>query len=240
MAHLTLSLLGPFQALLDGEPISGFTSNKVRALLAYLAVEATRPHARRVLAALLWPDQPDSAALSALRHALSDLRGALGDRGASVPLLLIGRDTLRFNAEAGCQLDVTAFQQKLSAISDQRSAIGRQRSAATRKAPTMGELQSAVALYRGPFLEGFSLADSSPFEGWALLKREELSQQVLVALGTLAAAHEARGEYEEAIACARRQLELEPWLEEAHRQLMRALALSARRSAALAQYAACQ
>ena len=40
MAHLSLSLLGPFQATLGKEPIAGFESNKVRALLAYLAVEA--------------------------------------------------------------------------------------------------------------------------------------------------------------------------------------------------------
>ena len=40
MARLSLFLLGPFQATLDGEPVSGFLSNKVRALLAYPAVEA--------------------------------------------------------------------------------------------------------------------------------------------------------------------------------------------------------
>jgi predicted ATPase len=39
---------------------------------------------------------------------------------------------------------------------------------------------------------------------------------------------------------ATRQLELDPWREEAHRQLMRALALSGQRSAALAQYEACR
>jgi len=37
-----------------------------------------------------------------------------------------------------------------------------------------------------------------------------------------------------------RQLELDPWREEAHRQLMRALALSGQRSAALAQYGTCR
>ncbi len=203
------------------------------ALLAYLAVEAARPHARRTLAALLWPDQPDSVALSALRHAISDLRGALGDRGAPTPLLLIARDTLQFNPAGDYRLDVAVFRQELSAISRRRSADGY-------KAPTIEGLRSAVALYQGPFLEGFSLPDSSPFEEWALLKREELAQQALAALGALAAAYEAHGEYEEATACARRQLELEPWLEEAHCQLMRALALSDQRSAALAQYAACR
>ena len=52
MAQLSLSLLGSFQATLDGKPITGFKSNRVRALLAYLAVEADRQHRREVLARL--------------------------------------------------------------------------------------------------------------------------------------------------------------------------------------------
>jgi hypothetical protein len=61
MSTLTVSLLGAFQATLDGRPITGFESNKVRALLAYLAVEADRLHSRDELIGLLWPDQPDTA-----------------------------------------------------------------------------------------------------------------------------------------------------------------------------------
>ena len=73
MAHLSLSCLGPFHVMLDGQPVTGFKSNKVRGLLAYLAVESERPHHREVLAGLLWPDWPDSEALSNLRYALSNL-----------------------------------------------------------------------------------------------------------------------------------------------------------------------
>ena len=52
MAHLALSLLGPFQATLADQPVTGFESDKVRALLSFLAVEAKRPHRRDSLAAL--------------------------------------------------------------------------------------------------------------------------------------------------------------------------------------------
>ena len=80
MAHLALALLGPFQAMLDGQPAEGMGSAWRRALLAYLAVERGREHPREELAALLWPERPDQEALSALRYVLSNLRSTLGDR----------------------------------------------------------------------------------------------------------------------------------------------------------------
>ena len=227
MARLSVSLLGPFQVTLDGQPVTDFKSNKVRALLAYLAVEAERPHRREVLAGLLWPDWPDRDALSNLRYALSDLRRAIGDRAraggrdADPPFLLITRATLQFNAASDFFLDVTAFRH-LTGLKDPSA------------------LEEAIALYRGSFLEGFSLGDSPAFEEWALFARERLARQMSSALHQLAAGYEQRGEYEPAQSFARQQIELEPWDETAHQQLMRALSLNGQRSAALAQYEACR
>jgi predicted ATPase len=96
-----------------------------------------------------------------------------------------------------------------------------------------------VDLYRGNFLEGFSLSDSPAFEEWVVLTRERLHRLVSVALGHLAGFFEGCGAYEEALTYAWRQMELEPWREDAQRQLMRLLALSGQRSTALAQYDAC-
>ena len=85
MARLGVSLLGIFQAALDGAPLTCFESNKVRALLAYLMVESDRPHSREALATLLWPDRPQQAAMTYLRNALADLRQLFGDRQAQTP-----------------------------------------------------------------------------------------------------------------------------------------------------------
>ena len=58
MPHLSVRLLGGLQVLVDDIPVTAFESDKVRALLAYLAVEA-RPHPRLALADLLWPAMPE-------------------------------------------------------------------------------------------------------------------------------------------------------------------------------------
>lgn len=226
MARLSIRLLGPFQVTLDGEPITGFESDKVRALLAYLVAEPDWPHRRETLAGLLWPDYPERSARANLRRALANLRKVIGDHQARPPFLHISRQTVQFNSASDAWCDVTEFTRLLDA-----------------KGPspqTLRQLEDAMALYRGSFLEGLSVGDSAAFEEWALLKREQLQRRALAALHRLAAHYRERGEYERALPYAWRQVELEPWQEQAHRQLMRLLALNGQRGAALAQYEACR
>ena len=77
--RLTLTLLGALQFTLDGEPITAFESDKVRALLVYLALEADRPHRREVLAELGEaqlsagiPRKPERSVRNLIIHALHD------------------------------------------------------------------------------------------------------------------------------------------------------------------------
>ena len=215
MGYLALSLLGPVEVCLDGEPATGFRYDKVRALLFYLAVESECAHSREELIGLLWPDLPEEAARTNLRQALASLRGVIGDRSADPPYLLISRETVQWNEATNARLDVADFSELLSASSRH---VHRNPSHCK---PCAQRLAQAVKLYRGRFMEQFFLADSAAFEEWAALKREGLQRQVLDALARLAGYHERRGEYEQAEAYVRRQLELEPWREEAHRQLLR-------------------
>ena len=61
MASLKLWTLGPFRAEFGDDPLTEFRTNKVRALLIYLAVEQT-PQARQDIMNLLWPGLPDRSA----------------------------------------------------------------------------------------------------------------------------------------------------------------------------------
>ncbi|HET8630434.1 MAG TPA: BTAD domain-containing putative transcriptional regulator [Thermomicrobiales bacterium] len=241
MSHLSLVLLGSFQAELAGTPITTFGYEKVEAPLAYLAVEAGRPHRREALAGLLWPEQEERAARHSLSQALSTLRRALGDRPAGAdgdesapPLLLLARDTVQFNPAGDDRLDVAAFTALLTDCERHPHRAPETCARCARR------LERAVALYRGDFLAEFSLPDSAPFEDWAQARREWLRGRALWALARLAAHHEAQGAHDRAGECARRQLALDPWGEEAHRQLIRALALGGERAAALAYYERCR
>jgi predicted ATPase/DNA-binding SARP family transcriptional activator len=234
MTALSLSFLGSVQATLNGDVLAGFRYDKVQALLAFLAVEAERPHRRESLVGLLWPDLPDEAARANLRQALATLRSVIGDRSAEPPFLLISREGVQWNRAANAWVDVTAFTHLMQASSrhDHRHP-GHCRTCAQR-------YTQAAELYRGGFLAHFFLPDSAPFEEWAAVKREVLQRQALEALSYLSAYYERRGEYAVAEAYVRRQLALEPWHESAHQHLMRLLLLNNQRSQALAHYEQCR
>ena len=234
MTRLSLSLLGPFEVLLDREPVTDFATDKARALLAYLAVEADRPHRRDALAGLLWPDQPQRKARQNLRQALSYLRQAIGDQDEVVPFLLVSRETIQFNTASDHWVDVVAFTDLV------RACQGHRHRRLGMCLPCLRRMEQMATLYRGEFLEQFFLSDSDLFEEWALLEREWLRREAVKALSFLTNYYERRGDYEKARYYARRQVMLEPWREEGHRQLMRLLALDGQRSAALAQYDTCR
>ena len=65
-------------------------------------------------------------------------------------------------------------------------------------------------------------------------------RQAATALRRLTQAHSARGQYRDARAYAWRWVALEPWQELAHQRLLAVLALSGRRTEALAQFEACR
>jgi len=220
--------------MLDDQPITDFATDKVRALLAYLAVESSQAHRRDALAGLLWPDQPQDKARHSLRQALSHLREVLQDRDDEAGFLLVTRDMAQFGPQANMLLDLAQF----TALSELCKRHPHRRLGACHSC--IQRLETMIALYRGEFLSQFFLSDSDTFEEWALLRREWFHLQVVEALTILGRYAERRGDLAQALAYIRRQVTLEPWREEAHRQLMRLLARDGQRSAALVQYEKCR
>jgi DNA-binding SARP family transcriptional activator len=155
----TLQLLG--SASLDGPdgPVTGRAALRQRvALLALLAVEHPRPLSRDKLLAYLWPESRTADARHLLRESLYILRSALGDDS-----VLGTGDGLRLNPER-MSCDVWEFG----------AALAR------------GDLESAVRVYRGPFLSGFHLSEADELEHWAERERLRLARQYCQALEHLA------------------------------------------------------
>lgn len=225
MEQLTIRLFGSFQLLRGEKAMDVFESNKVRTLFAYLVVETEHPHHRRKLAALIWPEIPESHALASLRYALSNLRKVIGDHSAQPPYLKITVQTLQFNTQSYYRLDVDDFEKYANLA--QYNPLD------------FSSLTRAAELYNGRFLEGFSIPDSPALEDWLLLKRERFDQLAYWLFNNLASYYELTGDYAHAIGFALRQIELDPWREEVHRLMMRCLYFSGQRSAAIAQYEAC-
>lgn len=230
MPSLELKLFGSFEILLDGNALSAQGTEKMRALLAYLALESTQPHSREHLAGLLWPDQPEKQAQHNFRQALSTLRKLLRDDENLQPFILLIGDSIQFNPQAVRIVDVDTFDNNLNEAFkyySRRTNPGR---------VNLPLLKYALEQYRGPFLAQFGLAESSAFDEWTILQRERCNQRAIQALALLADYHERREEFLLARQTAEKLVELAPWDETAHLQVVRLLAQDGQWSLAQARY----
>lgn len=214
---LYLHLLGSPQLLCGSMPLALETA-KARALLFYLAVTGQRCR-REVLVDLLWGEMAEAAARRNLTATLTSLRRELA------PYLLVEPDEIAFNPAAPHFVDVLRFRQLL---------------AAGRAANDLAQVREAVALYRGDFLAGFTVKNATTFEEWAAAQREQLREQMLLALQLLLDEAVVRADYASGLDYANQLLAMDPWREIAHRQLMVLHAQSGRRDAALAQFELCR
>src|SRR5258707_14888174 len=169
MGLLRLAVLGPPEVLYDGSRLT-FSLRKAQALLLYLAVEGGM-HPRSKLAAFLWPDSEPHDARTALRNALTLLRHQLTDSDASATPhshLLSERDLPGLNPQAPCERDLEGGQQAYRAA--QRLSTP---PAEPQRAALAAQCQQALALVRGPFLDGFWLGDDAPFDEWVQQQQQQ-------------------------------------------------------------------
>ena len=213
-AELHVCLLGPPSLAWQGEPLT-LPRRQARALLFYLAAApqaVTRDH----LCLLFWPDATETTARCNLSRLVSILHDTLPD-----PALLITSDDQIGLTRSGVQSDLQTFDLLWGAWK-----AGGQPSC----------LQQAVALYRGPFLEGFSLPDCPEYEAWITTERQRWERLALQALAALVEDLAAKGEYASAISDAQRYLAIDDLSEEIHRRLIELYALAGDRAAAARQY----
>ena len=204
---LIFYLFGPFSVRLNGIPLPQLRSRKGHWLLALLILRCPAEVERSWLAGTLWPDSGEATALGNLRMSLKDLRRALGPEKSR--LRSPTPHTLSLDLE-GAAVNVTAFD-----------------AAMARGDPA--SLEEAMALYRGPLLEGWD-------EEWVFPARESREQGYLTALETLAIQALGTGEPAVAERYLRRLIAVNPLQETAHRRLMEAQAAERNYAAATQIY----
>lgn len=217
-----LLLLGSFDALWGDKPIAGLSYLKMRALLAYLAVERAQDHKREVLAELLWGGNDATTARGNLRRTLANLRQAL-EEPSGVAMFSANRATLRFIADG--YVDVLDFVAEVPHLPETPLAAQHE--------------ERIVALYRGKFLADMSLPDCPGFQDWLQFRREALHRRALGLLEKLSNRHEQRSDFRKALRFALRHAELEPCDGNVQRRVMRLYALSGQSAAALSHYEVC-
>ncbi|MBL8981617.1 MAG: hypothetical protein JNL26_05505 [Gemmatimonadetes bacterium] len=163
-----LRLLGGASLLSeDGGTPAGRARHRHRlALLARLALAAPGGLTRDKLLGLLWPERDEASARHLLRAALYEVRNALG----AAVLSTVGND-VRLDASQ-LYVDVQDFE----------ACVAR------------GELERAVALYRGPFLDGFHLDEAEAFDEWMSAERLRLAGVYERTLEQLAEGAATRGD----------------------------------------------
>src|SRR5439155_5767307 len=190
------------------------------------------------LAALLWPDSEPQGARTALRNALTLLRRLLADRDPFAPThshLLSEHELLGLDAQAPLALDLEVVQQAYQQA-QRHSTLPSQE----QRAALVSQVQQALGLVRGPFLEGFWLREETGFDQWVQQQQQQWQVRLHLLFERLSSWQEAGGELEQARVTLTRWLALDPLQEEVYRRLMRVHLALGDASAALQVYTTCR
>jgi non-specific serine/threonine protein kinase len=195
-----------------------WTYAKARELFFYLL---SRPNSTREQIGLdFWPDASAEQVRKRFSAALAHARNALG-REAEWILLDDGR--YRIDPKRTYWFDVELFETKWHAANQLR-----QNGAPHHQIIAL--LTEAINLYQGDFAGEFVEGE------WHQARRIALSRSYLDALLILGELHVEDERYPQAIAAYQQALAKDPYLEEAHHELIRCFARTGKRSQALRQF----
>jgi DNA-binding SARP family transcriptional activator/class 3 adenylate cyclase len=212
---LEFRLLGPLEALLDGQPLP-LGGARQRALVALLLLRANEAVSRDRLIEDLWRDHAPETATNALAALVARLRRVL-----PADVLVTKPSGYSIEAEPD-SIDIHRFE---VLVEDGRRAL-----AAGAYGEASDKLREALALWRGPPLGDFTY---EPFAEPAILQLEELR---ITAVESRIDAELALGRHDGLIGELQSLVVEHPLRERLRGQLMRALYRSGRQAEALETY----
>jgi DNA-binding SARP family transcriptional activator/Flp pilus assembly protein TadD/energy-coupling factor transporter ATP-binding protein EcfA2 len=206
-----ISLLGSPRILIDQHPVTGL--RRKNCALVYFIAAHREAVTRDQLMALFWPDYERPAAQQILRTMLHDLRKQLGSS------VLIEEDRLSLGADVW--VDAAKFNDTLAAAE-----------------ASIPALTPALELYRGEFLDGFTLSDAPDFDDWAASERGYYRSLAIRGYAALGRLYEAKGKLTAALDAVTKGLAIDPLREELQRESLRLHYLNGDRTGAILQYEA--
>ncbi len=229
---LRIFLLGP-PRVEGAEGTLSITRRQARALLYRLATDM-QPIPRERLCYLFWADEAETSARRHLSHLITHLHLAL----PAPQFFVLEDDQVGLNPQRVWS-DVATFEPLCAGLTAQRphDLLRDEGGQPTRVDRT--SVEQGVNLYRGLFLEGFSLPDCAEFEEWMTQQRYSLERIYLSGLEFLLECASEQGNLEAAIRYARRYLDTDPLAEDIHRRLIGLYAATGNRNAAMRQFEIC-
>jgi len=217
MTSMRLELLGDLLIRSGDGALVTIGAKKSQALLAYLAMKPAQHVSREKLAGLLWSSTGPDQARQSLRQTLSTIRKELSQIAPKQKTLIEEGDLLCLDRSVSC--DVPELESLIN-INTETS------------------LKQAIELYRGDFLEGFSINEER-FDQFVVGERDRLHRLALRAHAQLVELQARRGALDDAIGTAQKSLRLDILQEPMHRMLMRLYLESGDVVEALQQYETC-
>jgi DNA-binding SARP family transcriptional activator len=206
---LEIWLFGIPRLLLNSHSVDSLR-RKNRALIYHVAAQNGQS-TREKLLTFFWPDREHYAAQAILRTMIHDLRKHLGEAfQADDQLIALSPDTF---------IDVRKFSTALNSPSSD-----------------LQKLTEALNLYKGDFLEGFSLPDSPQFDDWVTSEQERYRIMAMNGFAELARLHEGQSDYPTALESMGRALAFNPFQEDLQRDVMRLLYLNGDRTGVIQKY----
>jgi DNA-binding SARP family transcriptional activator len=225
---LSITLFGSprFELQVSGKTQLLRLSPRCAELLAFLGIHKGQSFPRRDLVETIWNEQITETTIGSFNTTLWRLRRSLEAPNCSPDQYLVSdRRGIGLSGSAPIEVDTSRFESRA------RQEVIKEASQATEA--DYAVLQQLTLLYKDTPLAGYS-------NTWALRCREALGIACVDILERLMAWNGQNSKYAEAIANARRILQIDPLREDVHGALMRYFTLNGQRTLALRQFETCR
>jgi DNA-binding SARP family transcriptional activator len=211
---IRIATLGKFEIIREDKPLrfSGTVQKKPLLMLKVLiALGGTAVNVEQ-LSDLLWPDADGDQARTSFKVTLSRLRHQIGSEQA----LEVEEGKLTINPRY-CWVDAWAFERISGQVAAflKKSSLSTQDSKQTREnvAEATGWMEKVMGTYRAHFL----LMEE---EAWAISYRERLRGKFIDVIEKLGGYFQHTGQWQKAIACYEKAIEIDDLAEEVYQRLM--------------------